>query len=376
MTLRLLPLALATFAVGTDGFVIAGLLPAIASDLDVSVPAAGQLVTVFALVFAVSAPVLGAATSALDRRTALLLALGVFTIGNAATALATTYPAVMAARVVTAAGAGIITSTAAGTAAAISPPERTGRALAVVIGGLTLATAVGLPLGTLLGRSDWQLTLWAVAGLGLASAAGVALGLPRVHLPAATLRARMRPLTERRVLGNLAASMLVLLGTYVLYTYVAPALERATGGSPTLLAVVLLAWGCGTLGGNVLAGRLVDRHPPERVLRPAIAIAALTLAVSPLATANLPSAVAWAAVWGVCAGFPVVPLQHHLIARAPAAAATLLGLSSSAIYVGIGLGGGVGGLLQDRFGVAPEWLGPPAACVVALALVVVLAIAR
>ena len=105
---RLLPLALATFAVGTDGFVIAGLLPAIADDLDVSVPTAGQLVTVFALTLAVAAPVLGWATSALDRRTALLLALGVFVVGNAATALATSYGAVMTARVVTAAGAGII----------------------------------------------------------------------------------------------------------------------------------------------------------------------------------------------------------------------------------------------------------------------------
>lgn len=121
MLKRLLPLALATFAVGTDGYVIAGLLPAIAADLEVSTPAAGQLVTVFALTLALSAPVMGALTSSLDRRSALLTALAVFVIGNAVTALGTSYEVVLAARIVTAVGAGIITAAASSTAAAIAP---------------------------------------------------------------------------------------------------------------------------------------------------------------------------------------------------------------------------------------------------------------
>ncbi|WP_197696477.1 MFS transporter [Nocardia terpenica] len=151
---RLFPLALATFAVGVDGFVIAGLLPAIAEDLGTTTPAAGQLVTVFAVTFAVASPVLGAATSGLNRRTALILALSIFVVGNAATALGTGYGAVMAARIVTAAGAGIITSAASSTAAAVAPPQRRGAALAFVMGGLTTATALGLPLGTLIGGTD------------------------------------------------------------------------------------------------------------------------------------------------------------------------------------------------------------------------------
>ncbi|GGX61961.1 MFS transporter [Streptomyces hiroshimensis] len=369
---RLLPLALATFAVGTDGYVIAGLLPSIASDLQVSVAAAGQLVTVFALVFAVAAPVLGAATSALDRRTALLLALAVFVVGNAATALGTTYEAVMAARVVTAAGAGIITSAASGTAAAIAPPERRGRALAFVLGGLTLATALGLPLGTLVGHGDWHLTLWAVAALGLVAAAGIAVGLPKVTLPATTLRDRFRPLREGLVLGLLAVSVLFFLGTYVLYTYVVPALDRATGGSGPLVTLVLLAWGIGTLSGNLLAGRLVDRHAPGRILAACLGAAVPVLAVTPLATRSLATALVWAVAWGVCVGIPVVPQQHRLIAHAPAAAPVLLGLNSSSIYVGVALGGAAGGLAQERFGLRPEQLGLPAAAVVAVALVLTL----
>ncbi|MER6583895.1 MFS transporter, partial [Nonomuraea sp. NPDC001023] len=203
---RLLPLALATFAVGTDSYVIAGLLPAIAADLRVSTPAAGQLVTVFALVMALSAPIMGALTGGLDRRTALLVALGVFVAGNAVTALGTGYEVVMIARVVTAVGAGMINSAASSAAGAIAPAERRGRALAFVLGGLTAATALGLPLGTLIGRADWHVTLWAVAGVGLVAALGIAAGLPRVRLPAASLGERLRPLKEGRVVTASSAT--------------------------------------------------------------------------------------------------------------------------------------------------------------------------
>ncbi|MFC4052092.1 MFS transporter [Actinomadura syzygii] len=373
---RLLPLALATFAVGTDSYVIAGLLPDIASDLRVSTPAAGQLVTVFALVMAVSAPVMGALTSSLDRRSALLIALGVFVVGNAATALGTGYATVLAARVVTAVGAGMINSAAASTAGAIAPPERRGRALAFVLGGLTLATALGLPLGTLIGRTDWHVTLWAVAGTGLVALLGIAIGLPRVTLPAASLGARLRPLKQGQVLALLAVTTLAFLGAYTLYTYIGPALRDVTDNSGSVLTVVLLAWGLGVLAGNIIAGRLVDRHDPARVLTGPLVIAAVALALTSAATATLASTLVWAAIWGAALGVVVVPQQHRLIALNPAAAPILLGLNSSAIYVGIALGGGLGGLAQEWFSIAPTALGLPAAAVTILALLYHLTTAR
>ncbi|MFC5186905.1 MFS transporter [Actinomadura harenae] len=365
---RLLPLALATFAVGTDSYVIAGLLPAIATDLRVSTPAAGQLVTVFALVMAVSAPVMGAITSGLDRRSALLIALSVFVVGNAVTAVGTSYEVVMFARVVTAVGAGMINSAASSTAGAIAPPERRGSALAFVLGGLTLATALGLPLGTLIGRSDWHVTLWAVAGVGLVAIVGIVVGLPKVTLPAASLGDRLRPLKQGRVLSLLAVTALAFVGAYILYTYIAPALKDATDGSESLFTIVLLAWGLGILAGNIIAGRLVDRHDPARVLTAPLVIAAAALALTSVATSTYASTLVWAAVWGVALGIVVVPQQHRLIALSPAAAPVLLGLNSSAIYIGIALGGGLGGLAQESFGIAPRSLGLPAAAVTTLAL--------
>ncbi|MFI7111376.1 MFS transporter [Nonomuraea sp. NPDC050227] len=373
---RLLPLALATFAVGTDSYVIAGLLPAIAADLRVSTPAAGQLVTVFALVMALSAPVMGALTGGLDRRTALLVALGVFVAGNAVTALGTGYEVVMIARVVTAVGAGMINSAASSTAGAIAPAERRGRALAFVLGGLTAATALGLPLGTLIGRADWHVTLWAVAGVGLVAALGIAAGLPEVRLPAASLGERLRPLKEGRVVALLAVTTLVFLGAYTLYTYIGPALREATGGSEPLFAAVLLVWGVGVLAGNLVAGRLVDRYDPAHVLTGPLAVAVVALALTPVATGTFVSALAWAAVWGVALGVVVVPQQHRLIALGPAAAPVLLGLNSSAIYIGMALGGGLGGLAQEWFAVVPAALGLPAAGVTAVALLHHLATAR
>ncbi|MEV6141255.1 MFS transporter [Streptomyces sp. NPDC051992] len=368
MLRRLLPLAAATFAVGTDSYVIAGLLPSIAADLEVSTPAAGQLVTVFALTMALSAPIMGALTGALDRRSALLIALTVFVVGNVVTALGTSYGVVMAARIVTAVGAGIINSAASSTAAAIAPPERRGRALAFVLGGLTSATALGLPLGTLIGRTDWHITLWAVAGIGLLAAVGIAVGLPRVRLPAASLPDRLRPLKQGRVLALLAVTSLAFLGAYTLYTYISPTLRDATGGSESLLTLILLAWGVGILAGNIAAGRLVDRHDSAHVLTGALALATLTLVLTPLTTRALVSTLVWAVVWGLTVGVIVVPQQHRLISLGPAAAPVLLGLNSSALYVGIALGGGLGGLAQGWLGLAPAELGPVAAGVSALTL--------
>lgn len=360
---------MALFAVGTDGFIIAGLLPQIAADLDVSVAVAGQLVTAFALAFAVSAPILGALTSGMDRRAALLLALAIFVVGNAATAVGPNYEVVIIARVVTAMGAGLI-----GAAAAIAPEQRRGRALAFVMGGLTLAIAFGLPAGTLIGGADWRLTLWAVAALGVVAAAGVTVALGPISLPAVTLRDRLAPLREIRVFGMLAVTVLTLAGTHVLYTYISPTVAGATGGSATSLTVVLLAWGVGNMVGNMAAGRLADRFPPRQVVSWGLAAAAVMLGVSPQATGDFAMTIVWAVLWGVCVSLPVVPQQSRLVAHAPDAAAVLLGLNNSAIYVGVALGGALGGLLQEQL--TPSGLGLAGAAVSVAGLLANLATRR
>ncbi|MER6046522.1 MFS transporter [Streptomyces sp. NPDC001793] len=371
---RLFPLALATFAVGTDGFVIAGLLPDISKDLGVTTAAAGQLVTAFALAFAVCAPVLGAATSGLNRRTALVLALSIFVVGNAATALSTSYEVVLLSRIVTAAGAGIITSAASSTAAAVAPAERRGTALAFVMGGLSSATALGLPLGTLIGGADWHLTLWAVAALGLIAALGIGFGLPTVSLPAATLAERLAPLKRPWILGVLGTTILAQCSAYFLYTYIGPFLHGVTGESIVKLTLLLFGWGLGVLAGTLVAGRLTDRFAPHGVLITVLGVSLVLLLLGPWATASLASTVVWALAWGFCVGVPVIPQQHRLVSFSPAASPVLLGLNSASVYIGIALGGALGGLTLTWL--SPDKLALPAAGIVGLAILLALTTTR
>ena len=371
----LAPLALATFAVGTDAFVIAGLLPAIAGDFEVSIPAAGQLVTVFALTLAVAAPVLSWLLSSLDRRKALQLALLVFIVGNVATALSPTYALALAARVFTALGAATITATASSAAVAIAPGERRGRAMAAVIGGLTLSTALGMPLGNLIGNTDWRLTLWAVAGLGILAAIGISVWLPRVVLPAPSLIARLAPLRETKVLIVLVATLLVMAGHYTVYTYISSMTAGATTGTfPQALTLILFAWGTGVLAGNVLAGYLADKRPAIGVALIALAGGTVVLAISPFTVSHLVITVIWATIWGATDGMASVVQQHRLVTIAPASAPLLFGLNSSAIYVGVAVGGLLGGLSLDWLPVT--LIGVPAAILALLATAITLSYAR
>ncbi|MDA1358948.1 MFS transporter [Glycomyces luteolus] len=374
MDRRLIPLVAAAFAVGTDAFVITALLPAIGADLNVTPAAAGQLITVYALTYALAAPVLGALTASLDRRTVLLAALAVFAVGNAAFAVADDYAFAIAARVVTGLGAALITPQASAIAASIAPPEKRGRFLAVVMGGLTAATALGVPLGSLLGAVDWQLTLWAVAGLGVLAAAGIAALLPPLTAPAAGLAARLAPLRDKGVLGIVATTGLVMAAGYALYTYFGAAAEEATGGSQGLLTLMLLAQGIGAVLGNQLAGRLTDRFGPERLMLVVQAAMIGLLAAAPLAFADLVAGTAMSFVFGVVGWMAIVPQQHRLISRHPQSAIVLIGLNSSALYGGIALGGLVGGLSLNWVPITA--LGPVGAVIGAAGLVLTIVMVR
>lgn len=368
---RLLPLAVVTFAVGTDSLVIAGLLPAIARELDVSISGAGQLVTAFALTYALAAPVLSAVTGNLNRRTLLLSALGVFICGNAIAALGTTYEIVLGARILSALGSAVLSSVAMASATAIAPPERRGRALALVTGGMTVATTLGVPLGTLIGGADWRVTMWCVAGLGAVAWVGLAVGLPKIELPVAPLRERLTPLRNPAVLGILAVTFMILSSGYILYTYIGTAVSAATGGAAAALTAVLVAYGAGSILGNVVSGYLTDRFSPVRVLLAGLVVLVATLALTPVVTVSLILTMAWAVIWGMAGWLTGLPQQHRLVSQAPQSAAILLGLNVSVLQLGIATGGGLGGLILRWDD--PRLLGIASASVATLALIITVA---
>ncbi|MFC4118285.1 MFS transporter [Nonomuraea zeae] len=342
---RLYPLAVGNFAVGTGMFVTAGLLPPISADLGISRSAAGQLMTVFALAYAVLSPLLAAVTARLSRKNLLLVALGVFILGNTLTALAPTYPLVMATRVIAAAGAAMFTPTASGVANALTTPERRGRALALVMGGMTVSSAIGVPLGTWLGSvSGWRSTLWLVAGLGVIGLIGVAAVIPEVRIPASgRLRERFAPLGDRRVQAVLATQLLMFAAAFTAYTYIGSLFDLP-------LPALLWAWGLGGIVGNQLGGRFTDLYGPRAMVLIGLGASTVFLALIPVANLALPVALVWAFLWGGL-GWLVAPAQQfRTVAAVPGNVPIGLGLLSSAQYVGLFVAGLAGGAALDWYG--------------------------
>ncbi|MFI8827023.1 MFS transporter [Streptomyces sp. NPDC053431] len=370
MRLRLLLLALGTFAVGTDGMVIAGILGLIAGDLDVSVPAAGQMITVFALAYALLAPVLATATAHWARRRALLTGLAVFTAANALTALAPDYSTLLLTRVLAAAGAALYTPTASAAAAALVPPERRGRALATVMGGMTFATALGVPVGTWIGRSDWRLTMWLVTALGAAALAGLALLLRELPAPAPALalRARLAPLADRRVLAAAATTFLVFLAFQTVFIYYSVAAAPATGGDQGRLTLLLLVSGVVSVLGSTLGGRVVDRWGPRTVLLAGGAVSTLVSLALPWLMQSMPTALLAAAVNPLAGWAVAVALPARLVSLDPPNAPLLLSLNSTALYLGIAAAGGAGSAAIALLG--PRWFPFASTALTVLALVV------
>ena len=192
LDLRLLGLALGTFAIGTGSFVLAGLLGGVAEDLSISVATAGQLITLYAVVYAVGSPVLVTITSRVTRRRLLILSLAVFAVANAAAVAIPSFGPLLASRIVAACAAAVFTPTSAAVAATLAPPEKRGRALAVVTGGLTIAFAFGIPLGTLVGDYfGWRAAFVLVGVLGTVGVFGIGGFLPAVENPPVSLRERL-----------------------------------------------------------------------------------------------------------------------------------------------------------------------------------------
>lgn len=364
-------LALGTFAVGTDAFVIAGVLPSIASTLNVSTAPAGQLVTVFSLAYAIAAPILGALTANWSRRTALVVALIVFALGNAVTAVAPDFSLVLLSRVIAAAGAGLFTATASATAAALAGPRNRGRAIARVMLGLTSSLILGAPLGTAISNwSDWRMTMWLVTALGVVAGVVILWRLPGFREGGgSSLAERLSPLRNRQVLIDLLRTLIVFTGVYIPYTYISVVYAPLTQAEPQLLGVLLLVFGVAGTAGNLLAGRLADRVGPLPVIISGSLGLAIVFLFVPLLRDSLPLAVVAVALSGIFSFSLTTPQQHQLISHAPNGKLSLVtSLYQSVLYIAISLSGAIGAAVMQW--VTIDRLTVVAACPVLLATLI------
>ena len=355
MNPRLLVLALGTFAIGTGSFVFAGLLEGVALELGVSVATAGHLVTVFAVTYAVSSPVLVTLTGRVERKRLLVAAMAVFVAGNLASVVAPTFVLLLASRVVAAFGAAVFTPTAAATASMIAAPGARGRALSVVTGGLTVAFVVGIPLGSLIGTySSWRMTFVMVGLIGLAAAVGVRFLLPEIENPPVVgFRERVDTLRQPAIVAALVFTAFALMGGFVVFTYISPLLTEITGFGGAGVSGMLLLFGIAALIGNSLGGYGADHVSYGRLMAAVVVVLAISLVSFSLLVPLSGSAAAVFGVsaalvgWGV-AGFAVNPLQQYRVVQLAATTRNVaLSLNASAIYLGQGVGAGLGALALD-----------------------------
>ena len=350
MPIAVYVLGLSIFAQGTSELMLAGLLPELATDLHVSIPQAGLLISAFAIGMLVGAPVLAVVTLTWSRRTALLVFLTIFALTHVAGALTSSYAVLLATRIVGAFVYAGFWSVAAVTVVALVPANARARAMSIVTGGLTIATIVGLPLGTLLGQHlGWQSAFWTVAGLCVLAMAGVLATLPagRPDLASAPrLADELRVLRNARLWLAFGTTALATATILVVFSYLAPLLIQTTGLPPGAVPGVLALYGLGSFIGITLGGRFADALPFHTLF---ISITGLLVLSGVLAvTASVPAvAIAVIALLGGF-GFAANPALNARVFSLAGDAPTLATATNfSAFNVGITAGPWLGGLAID-----------------------------
>lgn len=350
MPLPLIALFIAAFAFGTTEFVIAGVLPQVAEGLNVTVPTAGYLVSGYAIGIALGGPLLTIATGRMARKTLLLCLAVAFTVGQAACALAPDFASMLALRFAIAIAHGVYFGVAMVVAVSLVPEEQRGRAVAVVLAGLTVSNIIGVPAGTAIGNIwGWRSTFWAMFILGLAALATITALLPRGAGSSArptSLTSEFRVLGRQQVWTSLIVMLMLMIGQFVPFTYITPMLMEVTGLGETFVPWVLLLIGVGSTFGVFAGGRLADwKLMPALIMM--VLIQALVLVtvylVSPYPTAMIAALTLWGAL-NFAIGTAVQTRILGWTADAPNLASSLI---PSGFNIGIALAAFIGAMLLN-----------------------------
>lgn len=365
MDIRLIWLAVGTFAIGVESFAISSLLPQIAESTGVSLTQAGYLVIAFALANAFGSPVLAALTGTVDRRRTLTVTALLFTAGAIWAGMSHGYADLMAARILMAFSAGLYTATAQATGVAISSVDHRARAISVIVGGTTMAVAFGAPLGALVaGLVTWRGTYFMVAGFGVVAALSIWIMLPAgLRGTPLSLRQRVAAVALPGVPGALLTTLFNLAGAFTVIIYLAVVTTKAFGLPRELVPAILLTYGIGAAFGNAAGGQLADRVGARptviaAALLNAVMLVAISLATHLPAGFVAPAFFAIVLIWGGT-GWAFPPAQSsYLLSLSPTNAPLVLSLNASALYLGIAGGSLIGGLVL-QYGTASDlgWVG-------------------
>ncbi|KOU13881.1 chemotaxis protein [Streptomyces sp. WM6349] len=342
-------LGLSVFALGTSEFMLSGLLPPIADDMGVSIPRAGLLISAFAIGMVIGAPLLAVATLRLPRRTTLIALISIFGLGQVAGALAPTYELLFASRVVAAFACAGFWAVGAAVAIAMVDKDQRARAMAVMIGGLSIANVLGVPAGAFLGEHlGWRSAFWSVAAASAVALVGILALIPRIPLPAErpTLRRELRIYGDRQVWLAIGITALGAGGVFCAFSYLSPLLTDVAGLDSKWVPWILGLFGIGALVGTTIGGRVADAHL-FGVMIWGITASTVFLTVLALLAPVAVAAIALSFLLGVSAFFTAPALNARMF-NVAGAAPTLAGATTTAAF-NLGNTGGpwLGGTVID-----------------------------
>ncbi|MBE9916599.1 MFS transporter [Paenibacillus donghaensis] len=359
-TWKVYVLALISFLVGTSEYIISGILDRIAETLGISVAAAGQLITVFSLAYAIGTPFLMALTAKLDRRKLLLYSLGLFIAANLLTFILPGFGLFIAARIIMALGAGMVVVTALSIAAKIAPPGKQASSIATVTMGFTASLIIGVPLGRMVSTAfGWKAVFLAIAIVGVLAMLVIAAVIPRMQgdKPVPLIK-QFALLKKPQVLVALAITFFWLGGYSLAYTYISPFLLEVTHLNDSLLSTALFVFGIASLVGSKVGGYSADKRGIMFTLVSGMLLHVISLILLSLAGQSVIAVFAILILWSFAAWSSGPTQQFNLVSLVPESSGVMLSLNQSTMQLSMAVGAGVGGLIVNHVSLASiTWFG-------------------